>query len=163
MPETFQCPECCKAYPRENRLVGRAVLCECGHRFLVPPRESRTSPSASASSLAIPTEPRQARPASGPPRSGKPLQARPVSHPPLAKPARWADPVPQDEPMPLSEADLIDEPAPSSGGAAQPAPPMARPVFPAAGQALPPAAIPLATPLPPASYRPSQPPKKRKS
>lgn len=36
MSNFFACPQCGKEYPREKRLTGRAVVCECGHRFLVP-------------------------------------------------------------------------------------------------------------------------------
>src|SRR3569623_2034158 len=97
MPETFHCPECGKEYPRENRLVGKAVACECGHRFLVPPRDPSETPSSGVS-LA-----RGTRPAS-------PARPNQVAG---QKPARWTDPLPPNgpasEPTPLTEADLIDE------------------------------------------------------
>jgi len=47
----FACPQCGKEYPREKRLTGRAVVCACGHRFLVP-----AAPLPEAEVIAIPVE-----------------------------------------------------------------------------------------------------------
>ncbi len=100
MPEIFHCPECGKEYPRENRLIGKAVACECGHRFLVPPREPAATP---LSGVSLGPGPRPVSPA-------QPTRPNQVAG---QKPARWADPLPPNEPAgeptPLTEADLIDE------------------------------------------------------
>ena len=111
MADSFECPACGKTYPRENRLVGKAVVCECGRRFLAPPAEATPRPSASPPPMARPVA--DAAPAAATPLPGvkKPLKAAlPAS--PQAKPARWADPLPSNEPLTLTEADLIDDGAP---------------------------------------------------
>lgn len=126
MADSFECPNCGKNYPRENRLVGKAVACECGRRFLVPPAESASPPSSSPPPLARPVA--NSTPAVATPMAGlkKPLQAaRPAG--PAAKPARWADPLPPNEPLPLTDADLIDDGPPSYPAAAS-VPPRAIPV-----------------------------------
>ncbi|HEX7447945.1 MAG TPA: hypothetical protein VF306_10390, partial [Pirellulales bacterium] len=41
MSETFACPQCGKTYPHAGRKPGKAVVCTCGHRFLVPAPEVR--------------------------------------------------------------------------------------------------------------------------
>lgn len=118
MPETFHCPQCGKEYPRENRLVGKAVACECGHRFLVPPRDPASGPLVG---IAFAPGARQASAASdaSPPsqQATGPLPARAIrpNQPGSQKPARWADPMPPNEaaaqePTPLTDADLIDDP-----------------------------------------------------
>lgn len=156
MAETFQCPQCGKDYPRENRLVGKAVACECGRRFLVPPREAPAASSASASSLAVPAPPvaQVASPAA--PRRALPAAKAAPAQPARAKPARWADPVPQEEVIPLTEADLVDE---SGQSAASPTlltpaiPPMAIPVG-GGNMAYPVDLAPAERPLPPVRYKP---------
>ncbi|HXT60528.1 MAG TPA: hypothetical protein VN699_17940 [Pirellulales bacterium] len=157
MSKTFQCPECGKAYPQENRLAGKAVACECGHRFLAPARDPSAS-SASGSSLGIPAPPR-AVPVARPVDAPAPLAARPVARPAVAKPARWADPVPSAEPVPLTEADLFDEPASPPAGGVQP--PVATPVF-ADEQPFYAEDASLERPLPRARYQPPPPVKKKK-
>lgn len=163
MSDFFQCPQCGKQYRRENRLVGKAVACECGRRFLVPPRESQAS-STSTSSLAIPTPP-MARPAgSASPLRALPAAKLPAARPAQAKPARWSDPVPQDEVVPLTDADLIEEsafPTASPLLAAPVAPPMANPLAPA-GQ-VPPLENAAVRPLPPSRYKPPKPKPARKA
>jgi hypothetical protein len=87
--------------------------------------------------------------------------------PPMAKPARWADPVPSNapaasnDPIPLTEADLIEEPGQPYSAAAY-VPPPAMPVNPAqyAG-----GGMPLGPTLPPSRYQPpavKKPKKKRR-
>ena len=163
MAQSFECPECGKVYSRENRLVGKAVACECGRRFLVPPPETPRAGSGSASSLAVPAPP-AARPAGSPP-AAKPARAIPVARPAQAKPAqakpaRWADPVPSNEPLPLTEADLVEEPA-LPLAASPVGPPAARPVNSPSYVA---SAVPVETPLPRMKYQPPvvKPPKKNK-
>lgn len=39
MSEMFACPQCGKSYSHAGRKPGKAVVCVCGHRFLVPARE----------------------------------------------------------------------------------------------------------------------------
>jgi DNA-directed RNA polymerase subunit RPC12/RpoP len=134
MSNSFQCPDCGKSYTRENRLVGKAVACECGRRFLVPHRESTAPPLASeAGAISSPQSPLRATPV---PRAGKPLRATP------ARVARWADPVAPAQPIPLTEDDLLDD-APQGGPLEAVPVPFSPSPSPAAW---PPAAIPLAPP-----------------
>jgi len=174
MAETFQCPQCGKNYPRENRLVGKAVACDCGRRFLVPPRDQPSAGSASASSLAVPIAP-VARPAGSPPAAkparaipaARPAQAKPAqAKPAQAKPARWADPVPQDQAgvVPLTEADLLDEPGHPVAEplyAALATPPLARPVLGDVAAEFPAQLASFGQPLPPARYKPPTPKAKK--
>lgn len=166
MAESFECPECGKVYPRQNRLVGKAVACECGRRFLVPPPEAPAPPpSASPPPMAKPVSAaRPAPPGARLPGIGTPLKA---AAPPMAKPARWADPVPSNapvvpnDPIPLTEADLVEEPGQSYSAAAY-GPLAAVPISPAqyAG-----GGMPLGQPLPPSRYQPpavKKPKKKRR-
>lgn len=152
MAESFECPDCGKIYPRENRLVGKAVACECGRRFLVPPPAgAMPPPSSSPPPMARPltsSTPAAAAPASG---AMKPLKAaQPAS--PSAKPARWADPLPPSEPppsepLPLTEADLIDGGAGSfPASASVPTPAIVMAAAPAERTS------PIAAPAPPAAY-----------
>lgn len=123
MADSFECPECGKIYPRENRLVGKAVACECGRRFLAPPPAGAVPPPPSSPPpMARPIA--NSTPAAATPMPGvkNPLKAaQPAS--PAAKPARWADPLPPNEPLPLTEADLIDDGAPVFPASASVPPP----------------------------------------
>lgn len=58
MSETFACPQCGKSYLHAGRKPGKAVLCLCGHRFLVPAPEVRTAPTK----LPLQPEPQQRQP-----------------------------------------------------------------------------------------------------
>jgi hypothetical protein len=90
MPDQFQCPKCSAAYARERRRVGKAVVCACGHKFLVPPPNYEAPPpatrvrSSDSSAEVLPlaevvgpaprTSPvRQARQQRRPKRSSRPL------------------------------------------------------------------------------------------
>lgn len=172
MAESFECPDCGKIYPRENRLVGKAVACECGRRFLVP------APQAPASA----SPPPMAKPATAAPLAKPALAARPVqparlpgintplksASPPQAKPARWADPIPEAAPadasqevIPLTDADLVDD-----GAAPLAATPLGPPPAVAAYPAqLAPSVSPPQPTLPRARYKPPEvkKPKKRKA
>ena len=164
MAESFECPACGKVYPRENRLVGKAVACECGRRFLVPPpEEPAPPPSANPPPMAKPVSAARPTPGARLPGIAMPLKS---ASPPMAKPARWADPVPSNaaaapnDPMPLTEADLVEEPGQPYSAAAE-VPLAAVPVNPAqyAG------GMPLGRPLPPVRYQPpavKKPKKKRR-
>lgn len=184
MAETFECPQCKKEYPRENRLVGKAVACECGHRFLVPPPEQQTplvgvplppgapssaTPPPSASSAPAPSGSGTVRPApsTGSASLGRPAASKPAPQYPPAqrtaaqKPARWTDPVPAQDAVPLTEADLVaDQPPPAQayGSIDLPPPPVAPqpPVYASA-------APPLGAALPPNPYKTPRPGKSKKS
>jgi hypothetical protein len=108
-----------------------------------------------------------ARPA--PPGARLPGIAMPLktAAPPMAKPARWADPVPPNapvgpnDPIPLTEADLVEEPGQPYSAAAY-GPPPALPLNPAQYAS---GGMPLGPPLPPARYQPpavKKPKKKRR-
>lgn len=135
MADSFPCPQCGKTYSRENRLVGKAVVCECGHRFLVPPAEQASQPPLSFPSLPRRPSPRAPRqtPASGSspgaqaPTGGRPSQpAAPTPRRPNQTPGRppaqtrWADPIEAEQPAdddtmeaePLLVAEVI-RPAPA--------------------------------------------------
>lgn len=107
MGDTFQCAKCGASYARERRRVGRAVVCACGHKFLVPP------PDLGAPSADQPLQP-----------GGRPLPRAPTSRAvdsdtsevvPLAElieprlpPGRWAEPVEAAETAEsLPEAEIV--------------------------------------------------------
>ena len=122
MPDTFQCPQCGAAYTRERRRVGKAVVCTCGHKFLVPPPDFAAPPQPERPPI---HQPRPAAPQSRPSsrtRSTQPPSRQATSDDssgevlPLAEPvrratpqpeARWADPIEQQE-APLMEAEVVD-------------------------------------------------------
>lgn len=162
MPETFECPECGKQYARENRLVGKAVACECGHRFLVPPREPPAAPLTGAPIRPAPRPISDSTPGGeGAVRAGLPARGAPTAQPAARKPSRWSDPAPPSEPVPLTEADLIDEsPQRPLATPATPLPHPAVPVqTPAHAIGFPPPASPA---LPPNPYKPPEPKKRKK-
>lgn len=126
MADSFPCPQCGKSYSRENRLVGKAVVCECGHRFLVPPAEQASQPPVSFPSLPrrpSSREPRQtptsgSSPGAPPPKGARPSQPSAPQRRPNQTPGRrlgqtrWADPIEPDsadddtveaEPMMIAE------------------------------------------------------------
>jgi DNA-directed RNA polymerase subunit RPC12/RpoP len=125
MADSFHCPQCGKAYSRENRLVGKAVVCECGHRFLVPPAEQASQPPLSFPSLPRRPSPRGPRQTPAPGSSGvAPSSGKRPGQPPTRRPdqspgrppgqTRWADPIepghPADETMeaePMLIADVV--------------------------------------------------------
>lgn len=120
MSETFACPQCGKTYPHAGRKPGKAVVCLCGHRFLVPALEVRTAPAklplqpAPLERQPEPTAPRSTAPAA-PPATPRPQPGRPAS-PPHSSPARPKELVaevvyPGDSDEVLSVAELIT-PAP---------------------------------------------------
>lgn len=117
MAKTFQCPQCGKEYPRENRLAGKAVACACGRRFIVPALEGGSERGSSG-----------AIPAPNSPAHQTPPERRRAAQPgsPPGKPARWTDPVASATPAPLSEDDLVSAPRaqvpPVVAAAAAPAP-----------------------------------------
>lgn len=185
--ETFECPKCKKEYPHEKRRVGKAVACECGHRFLVPPREPPSAPlvgipiEAGAPPAAAPPTPSPSTPGPGEgtilsalpargalparpvaPRPATPLPAaKPAAAKPVApRPARWADPVSSPAPAPLTEGDLMDgaPPAPFIASAADLSPPAASPQAPVYASVAP---LPEAV-LPPNPYKPPREKKRSK-
>lgn len=117
MADSFPCPQCGKTYSRENRLVGKAVVCECGHRFLVPPAEQAAQPPPSFPSLPRSLSPRASRqtpaPGASVPKGTRPGQ--PAPRPPQRRPnqtpgrspgqTRWADPV---EPEQRANDDTVE-------------------------------------------------------
>lgn len=92
MSETFACPQCGKIYTHAGRKPGKAVLCLCGHRFLVPAPEVRTVPAklplqpASQERQPEVSSPKATTPAA-PSTAPQPQPARPAS-PPRGSPAR---------------------------------------------------------------------------
>lgn len=103
MSEVFACPACGKEYPREKRLIGRAVICVCGRRFLVPPESVQLHSQAVTET---PTDgPRHLKAsASSVGRASAPAMARPA---PVG--ARWSDaviPIPPRRAEPL-EAEIV--------------------------------------------------------
>lgn len=121
MSDQFECPKCGASYALDRRRVGKAVVCTCGHRFLVPPPEDEAPPTK-----APPASPRRQPP---PPRVSPMPRARPARRPtksapsdesyaevvPLTEPVepshssatRWADPVDEPPSAPLIEAEVI--------------------------------------------------------
>lgn len=169
MSDSFQCPKCGASYTRERRQVGKAVLCTCGHKFLVPP-DLAAPPTAvtgprSGSPKALPAgRERPPRSTARQAPSGDSSEVLPLAEPMQpanAQPAaRWAEPVEPQE-APLMEAEVV-----------YPATPYAEPVAPVddlfgasgayadpillAGAAGPPLA------LPPARRQPDQKRKKKR-
>ncbi|MGH7194799.1 MAG: hypothetical protein ACREJM_14870 [Candidatus Saccharimonadales bacterium] len=108
MSETFACPQCGKSYSHSGRKPGKAVVCVCGRRFLVPAPEVR-APRAEVP-LHPPSEPRpesRVSPSRNPAaRTPPPAAPRPAPAP--RKPApQPQEPVAQDlEPQEL-EAEVV--------------------------------------------------------
>lgn len=103
MPSVFACPGCGKEYPREKRLNGRAVVCACGQRFLVPPESAQPPPRAAEGSAGGPRFKPSAPPA------GRARAPAVPSRPPrqAAAPARWSgavSPAPVAQPL---EAEIV--------------------------------------------------------
>ena len=61
MSDQFECPKCGCSYRREKRRVGKAVICACGHRFLLPPPEGQL-PSTTVPPMSSQAHPRPPRP-----------------------------------------------------------------------------------------------------
>jgi hypothetical protein len=145
--------------------VGKAVVCACGHKFLVPPGEGQTPPPPAAPQSPQPrvaAAPRSAPPRRQPrqaPGGDSSAEALPLAEPlgPAPPATRWTDPIDDHESAPIIEAEVV-----------QPDIPFAEPVAPpdglfgaggaysvpvAAGAYAPPRKSPL---------RPPKPPKKRK-
>lgn len=111
MSDTFQCPKCGAGYARERRRIGKAVVCSCGHKFLVPPSEGqgavsqRPAPNTAPRVRgAPPTARKQPAPSSDSSAEVLPLAEviEPAAEPPTG---RWAEPIepPQAEPLPQAE------------------------------------------------------------
>jgi DNA-directed RNA polymerase subunit RPC12/RpoP len=126
MSDSFQCPKCGASYPHDKRRVGKAVVCTCGHRFLVPPLDYAAPPSSTPSDASLTPRPRRATPPAERAKPSRPKAspaaasdsssevlplAEPVSPAPSATPTRWADPVEPAQAAPLMEAEVI-QPAP---------------------------------------------------
>jgi DNA-directed RNA polymerase subunit RPC12/RpoP len=121
MLDQFECPKCGASYARDRRRVGKAVVCTCGHKFLVPPAQDDVP-----TTTAPPASPRRHTPA---PRVSPMPRAQPTRRPnraapsdesyaevvPLAEPVepahssatRWADPVDEPASTPLMEAEVL--------------------------------------------------------
>ena len=121
MSETFACPQCGKIYPHSGRKPGKAVVCVCGHRFLVPAPEVRaprtevplhppsdprptTRPQPSFESRATPRNPAARTP---PPAASRPAQPAPAprrqSPPPQELEAEVVYPGNSSELLPAAE------------------------------------------------------------
>ncbi len=136
MSETFACPQCGKSYSHAGRKPGKAVVCVCGHRFLVPAPEVR-APRVELP-LHPPSEPRrESAPAPRPERSPSPSLSPASRTPPPAAP-RVSRPAPQ-RPAPPQELE-------------------AEVVYPGHLQALPAAYAPTSAPLTHPAYEPLAPP-----
>jgi DNA-directed RNA polymerase subunit RPC12/RpoP len=176
MSDSFQCPKCGANYTRERRRVGKAVVCACGHKFLVPPAgvdvpqpdDRRTAPrnpspvvpqpddrgsaprNPSSVPRSTPSRPRKPpAPSSDSSAEVLPLAEVVESAPPVPS-GRWAEPV-QPEPVEeLPQAEIVY----AADSYAEPAP-LAGDLFSAGGAygdsvgAGDPFAAPLAAPPPP--------------
>jgi hypothetical protein len=122
MSDSFQCPKCGASYARERRRIGKAVVCSCGHKFLVPPFVSDEPPASVRPHTAPPNVAPRGRTAPRPPRkqpsassdsSAEVLPLADVIEPAAELPAgRWAEPVEPPQPEPLPEAEVVYPAAP---------------------------------------------------
>lgn len=119
MGDSFQCEKCGRSYARERRRVGKAVVCSCGHKFLVPPPDAGPPRAAGQ-----PTQQRdynrplpEASPRYSSSSGDSSADAIPIAEPIEAQstqpPGRWAEPVETAEPLPEAEVvyDAAAEPA----------------------------------------------------
>lgn len=115
MPNTFQCPKCGASYARERRRIGKAVVCSCGHKFLVPPaagdeppvRPYSAPPHATPRGRASPKPPRK-QPQAGSDSSAEVLPLAEVIQPTGPPPAgRWAAPIEPLEAEPVPQAEVV--------------------------------------------------------
>ncbi|HVA46661.1 MAG TPA: hypothetical protein VNH11_09830 [Pirellulales bacterium] len=128
MSDSFECPKCKAAYTREKRQVGKAVICACGHKFLVPPASIEAAVSAIPRRPSVERPPapatqpgtRRLRPAQPTSRTRRPSDSSgeviPIPTRGVREPARpatpWADPVEADEAEPVMEAEVVHPGAP---------------------------------------------------
>lgn len=148
MSETFACPQCDKTYPHAGRKPGKAVVCVCGHRFLVPAPEVR------APQTEVPLHPPSSEPPSEPRRSSSRNPA--AASPPATGSHRTYPTVAAPRPLPQQhelEAEVV-YPGDSAG-----VPPTAELLTPAAYAVAPlpashPAYEPVAAPVAAARHAP---------
>lgn len=105
MGDTFQCAKCGAKYARERRRVGRAVVCSCGHKFLVPPADE--GPPA-VNQPAMPRRGDGRRPTgdvrgAADDSSGEVLPLAEVVAMPASPQDRWAEPIAAGEALPEAE------------------------------------------------------------
>lgn len=115
MSDSFQCPKCGARYARQRRQIGKAVVCACGHKFLVPPLDLESSPPTAPPATSSPSRsaaPRPGRPsprrASASDSSGEVLPlAEPVEPAAPHSASPWAEPIELQEAEPLMEAEVV--------------------------------------------------------
>lgn len=118
MGDSFQCAKCGAKYTRERRRVGRAVVCSCGHKFLVPPADEGPQPSYAPPRAG--TRPAAAKAdVRSDDSSGEVLPLAEVVET-GAPPGRWAEPVAADETVPEAEIVYATPVEPAPPGASFP-------------------------------------------
>ncbi|MGH7138998.1 MAG: hypothetical protein ACREHD_24900 [Pirellulales bacterium] len=118
MSDSFQCPKCGASYARERRRIGKAVVCSCGHKFLVPPPASEEPPANARPYAAPPNVAPRGRAVPRPPRkqassssdsSAEVLPLAEVIEPAGEPPAgRWAEAIEPAQAEPLPQAEIVD-------------------------------------------------------
>ncbi|HET6881051.1 MAG TPA: hypothetical protein VFI31_12895, partial [Pirellulales bacterium] len=113
--DSFECPKCGASYTRERRRIGKAVVCQCGNKFLVPPPPSEPQPreaprpTSTRTTRKLGLVTRRPEPEPDDDSSAEVLPLADVVQPAMPLPAgRWAEPMAPGQDEPLPEAEVIE-------------------------------------------------------